>query len=179
MSILAKREDVQHLRALCVFAVVIFHLDSSFLPNGYLGVDFFFVISGFVVWPLMSSCVTAAGDLDWKKLKAFFRRRIFRLLPALGVVLGLFSLATFLLGMLEDHRSIAAQGIAALLVMANVEAYSQSQGSYFHPNPNPLLHTWSLSAEEQVYLLVATALVLSTLLLKRKVKFLMVCVGIL
>lgn len=179
MSILAKREDVQHLRALCVFAVVIFHLDSSFLPNGYLGVDFFFVISGFVVWPLMNSCVTAAGDLDWKKLKAFFRRRIFRLLPALGVVLGLFSLATFLLGMLEDHRSIAAQGIAALLVMANVEAYSQSQGSYFHPNPNPLLHTWSLSAEEQVYLLVATALVLSTLLLKRKVKFLMVHVGIL
>jgi hypothetical protein len=80
--------------------------------------------------------------------------------------------------MLEDHRSIAAQGIAALLMLANVEAYSQSQGSYFHPNPNPLLHTWSLSAEEQVYLLVATGVVLSTLLLRRRIKFLMVYIGI-
>lgn len=173
-----KRADVQHLRALAVFAVILFHLRSDFLPNGYLGVDYFFAISGFVVWPLISSCVTASGEMDWKQLRSFFRRRIYRLLPALGLVLGLFSIITFFLGMLEDHRHIAAQGIAALLILGNLEAYSQSQGSYFHPNPNALLHTWSLSAEEQVYLVVAATLVITTVLLKRKLKFLMVYVGI-
>ncbi len=178
MTISAKRDDIQHLRALAVFAVVLFHVNSSLLPNGYLGVDYFFAISGFVVWPLISSCVSESGKMDWKQLKMFFRRRIYRLLPALGFVLGCFTVVTLLFGMLEDHRHIAAQGIAAMLILGNLEAYSQSQGSYFHPNPNPLLHTWSLSAEEQVYLAVATTLIISTLIFKRKPKFLMAYLGI-
>lgn len=167
---LAKREDVQHLRAFAVMAVVIFHMNSHFLPNGYLGVDLFFVISGFVVWPLILACISNSGQILWKQLKYFLHRRIYRLLPAFGVTLAIFTIATFLVGMIEDHRHIAAQGISAVLMLANLEAYSQSQGTYFHPNPNPLLHTWSLSAEEQVYLIAVISVIIFSLITKKKSK---------
>jgi peptidoglycan/LPS O-acetylase OafA/YrhL len=149
------RKDIQALRGLAVLAVVLFHAKESYFPLGYLGVDVFFVISGFVVTPLIlrifSGQTTWAGRFS--NLRYFYKRRFFRLAPAMAVTL-LASVFTILfLGPTSDHERFAKQGIATLLLQGNLGAYRYS-GDYFSPNPNPLVHTWSLSVEEQIYLIL-------------------------
>lgn len=81
---LAYRHDIDGLRALAVTAVLLFHLGLSWAPGGYVGVDIFFVISGFLITGLIKKEIDATGRLDFR---AFYMRRIRRLLPALVVVL--------------------------------------------------------------------------------------------
>jgi peptidoglycan/LPS O-acetylase OafA/YrhL len=155
------RRDIQVLRGLAVLAVVLFHVKERFFPLGYLGVDVFFVISGFVVTPLIlrifTDQVNGGGRLS--NLKFFYKRRFYRLAPALAVTLTISAVTIFLLGPLVDHQRFARQGIATLLLAGNVGAYRYS-GDYFSPNPNPLLHTWSLSVEEQIYIFLPLILIL-------------------
>ena len=153
------RKDIQVLRGIAVAAVVLFHANADWFPLGYLGVDVFFVISGFVVTPLIIRIFideTTGGVLN--NLYSFYRRRIYRLAPALGVTLAISTIAIFLAGILEDHQRFARQGIATLLLLGNVGA-SRYSGDYFSPNPNPLVHTWSLSVEEQIYLFLPILLI--------------------
>ena len=148
------RRDIQSLRGLAVLSVVIFHNQEWLLPLGYLGVDVFFVISGFVVTPLVLRIYTTKSRADKiLELRKFFSRRFFRLAPALSVMFLFSSLFIFFLGNPEDHRRFATQGIASLFLVGNLGAYKYS-GNYFEPNPNPLVHTWSLSVEEQIYILL-------------------------
>lgn len=154
------RRDIQVLRGLAVLAVVLFHAKESYFPLGYLGVDVFFVISGFVVTPLILRIFTDhvnGGRLS--NLKFFYKRRFYRLAPALAVTLAIFAVLIFLLGPIGDHQRFARQGIATLLLVGNVGAYKYS-GDYFSPNPNPLVHTWSLSVEEQIYIILPLILML-------------------
>ena len=155
------RRDIQVLRGLAVLAVVLFHAGESYFPLGYLGVDVFFVISGFVVTPLIlrifTDQVNGGGRLS--KLRYFYMRRFYRLAPALAVVLTISAVTIFLVGPIEDHKRFARQGIATLLLAGNVGAYKYS-GDYFSPNPNPLVHTWSLSVEEQIYIFLPLILIL-------------------
>ena len=155
------RRDVQVLRGLAVLAVVLFHAKESYFPLGYLGVDIFFVISGFVVTPLIlrvfTDQVNGGGRLS--NLKIFYKRRFYRLAPALAVTLAISAVSIFLLGPISDHQRFARQGIATLLLVGNLGAYNYS-GDYFSPNPNPLVHTWSLSVEEQIYIFLPLILVL-------------------
>lgn len=142
------RKDIQILRGLAVLAVVLFHSYERTFPLGYLGVDVFFVISGFVVTPLILRIFTRTtfrGKIS--SLKYFYERRFYRLAPALTVTLVLSAIAILLLGPIVDHQKFARQGIATLLLLGNFGAYRYS-GDYFSPNPNPLIHTWSLSVEE-------------------------------
>ena len=153
------RGDLQALRGLAVLAVVLFHAYDSYFSLGYLGVDVFFVISGFVVTPLILRIFTeplnGAGRLS--SLRYFYKRRFFRLAPALAVML-IFSAATiFILGPITDHQKFSRQCIATLILAGNVGAYRYS-GDYFSPNPNPLVHTWSLSVEEQIYIFLPLVL---------------------
>jgi peptidoglycan/LPS O-acetylase OafA/YrhL len=147
------RLDIQVLRGLAVLAVVLFHAKADFIPSGFLGVDVFFVISGFVVTPLILRIFTQQTNRNkrLKLLKLFYRRRFYRLAPALTCTLVFSAILIFLLGPTSDHSRFAKQGIATLFLAGNIGAY-HFNGNYFNSNPNPLLHTWSLSVEEQIYI---------------------------
>ena len=144
------RDDLQIIRGLAVSAVVLFHLNEKMFSFGYLGVDCFFVISGYVVTPLIIKIFVGSESKTYN-LKYFFKRRFYRLAPALMVVLILSAVSIFLLASPVEHKRFASQGIATLLLIGNIGAYRYNS-DYFNPNPNPLVHTWSLSVEEQIYI---------------------------
>jgi len=155
------RRDIQVLRGLAVLAVVLFHANDDYFPLGYLGVDVFFVISGFVVTPLILRIFTdqTNGRGRLSNLRYFYKRRFYRLAPALAVTLLISAIPIFLLGPIGDHQFFARQGIATLLLVGNFGAYKYSGAGYFAPNPNPLVHTWSLSVEEQIYIFLPLILI--------------------
>ena len=140
------RGDIQVFRGIAVLAVVLFHFKESYFPLGYLGVDVFFVISGFVVTPLILRIFTDQENKEgrFSNLNSFYTRRFYRLAPALAVTLAISAISIFLLGPIDDHQRFALQGIATLLFVGNVGSYKYS-GDYFSPNTTPLVHTWSLS----------------------------------
>jgi len=155
------RKDIQVLRGIAVLSVVLFHANENYFPLGYLGVDVFFVISGFVVTPLIFRIFSdrSNGGSRFSNLIHFYVRRFYRLAPALALTLSLSAIAIFLFAPVSDHQRFAKQGIATLLLAGNLGAYRYS-GDYFSPNPNPLVHTWSLSVEEQIYILLPLAMML-------------------
>ena len=140
---------VDVLRAIAVLAVILNHLDSELLPMGYLGVDVFFVISGFIITKRYLS-----KDYSNKKefIKLFFEKRIRRLWPALftmviGVILIYFNFDLFFKTTLETS-GYALLGLSNIYFIFNSFDYFAQTSKY-----NPLLHTWSLGVEEQFYLL--------------------------
>jgi peptidoglycan/LPS O-acetylase OafA/YrhL len=157
------RNDVQVLRGFALLSVVCFHAFEAIFPNGYLGVDVFFLISGFVITPQIIE-IYAAQSGRAGRLKSFYIRRLYRLIPALGAIVGFSSVLMLLLGSPEDHERFARQGISTLLFGGNFGAYLYSQ-DYFSPNPNPLVHTWSLAVEQQFYIFLP--LILGLLLFKK------------
>jgi peptidoglycan/LPS O-acetylase OafA/YrhL len=166
-----RRLDIQVIRGLCVIAVVLFHLKPNFFPNGYLGVDSFFVISGFVVFPVILRIFESKRlSFVLGKMQSFYKVRFFRLAPALGIVLLFTTIIIFLVGPLQDLRFFSAQGIAAIFLLSNVQAARLSGDNYFQPNPNALLHTWSLSVEEQIYILFPIMMLLAAFLLGKKLR---------
>jgi peptidoglycan/LPS O-acetylase OafA/YrhL len=175
------RPDIQVLRGLAVLAVLLFHAKETYFPLGYLGVDVFFMISGYVVTPLILrifSDQTIGGRLS--NLREFFKRRFYRLAPALAVTLTISAVLIFLLGPIGDHHRFARQGISTLLLVGNVGAAKYS-GDYFSPNPNPLVHTWSLSVEEQIYIslpLVLIILLYNRRKIKKIVAVVLLCVSV-
>jgi len=148
-----KRSDIQVLRGIAVTSVLLYHANESLFPLGFAGVDVFFVVSGFVVTPLILGIFDSETSLSLCKIRLFnfYRRRFFRLAPALAVVLVISVALIFFLGPPDDHPRIARQAIATILILGNLGAYTYG-GNYFSPNPMPFVHTWSLSVEEQIYL---------------------------
>ncbi|MDP1712750.1 MAG: acyltransferase family protein [Candidatus Nanopelagicaceae bacterium] len=157
-----RRMDVQILRGVAVIAVLVFHAKESLFPWGFLGVDVFFVISGFVVMPLIVQVFSPDAPQEktsiLSRLRRFYRRRFYRLIPALGTTVAISALLIFLFLPSPEHGRFASLGISSLLLTGNFGAYKFSGGNYFLPNPNPLVHMWSLSAEEQVYILIPIVL---------------------
>lgn len=152
------RRDVQGLRGVAVLLVVAFHAGWA-MPGGYVGVDVFFVISGFVIGRRLVVELAETGTLD---LREFYARRARRLLPALAVC----TLVTILLSVLLLNpegplRFAAGTAVAASLFGANYYL-ARSGSGYFDPGDeaNPLLHTWSLSVEEQFYFVLPIGLML-------------------
>jgi peptidoglycan/LPS O-acetylase OafA/YrhL len=160
------RPEIDGLRALAVIAVLINHLNSEWLKGGYLGVDIFFVISGYVV---TASLVAREDGSLGRFLRQFYERRCRRLLPALiAMVLGVALVTGLVISPLEDTRIASLRtGITALFGLSNL--YLMKQGTnYFAADTqyNPYLHTWSLGVEEQYYLLWPLIILLSGLGLK-------------
>ena len=153
----AFREDVQGLRAVAVLAVVLFHAGIA-LPGGFVGVDVFFVVSGFVITRLLRHELETTGRIE---LRTFALRRIRRLLPPLAVLLAVVIPASLFLGPIDTQVIGLRTGVAASLFNANTYLSMIGDGYFVTATElNPLLHTWSLSVEEQFYLaLPATLLV--------------------
>lgn len=163
------RIDIQIIRGFALLSVLFFHAKASFFPLGYLGVDVFFVISGFVVTPLILNIFSDGNSFSKVKprLREFYKRRFLRLAPALSASI-LFSLILiFFLGSIQDHRKLLFQGVFSIFGIANIGAIYFS-GNYFAPHPNAFIHTWSLSVEEQFYLLLPFFLFLSYKVRNRK-----------
>lgn len=146
----AFRGDVEGLRAFCVLAVVLYHVSPEALPGGFLGVDMFFVISGFVITRLLIADHCAHGRI---RLLAFWERRIRRILPVAVLVLATTALAILAFPIL-DARTLARDLMAAALFYHNIRQMSRAV-DYLGapPETNPTLHYWSLAVEEQFYLL--------------------------
>jgi len=138
------------LRALAVVAVLLYHAGLAWIPGGFLGVEVFFVVSGYLITALLLAEVRERGRID---LKAFWVRHARRLLPALYLLLvaTLAFAVVFLPGEVAGLRSdaIAAFGYATnWYLLAGQESYFEAIG-----RPSPLLHLWSLAVEEQFYVL--------------------------
>ncbi len=144
-----RREDIEGLRAIAVAAVLLFHAGVPGLDGGYVGVDVFFVLSGFLITSLLVQERTSTGGIS---LAAFYSRRIRRLLPVSSLVAVLTLVASYV--WLEPIRVrsltsdiIATAGFASNLLFAHRGAdYLQSSFP-----PSPLQHYWSLAVEEQFY----------------------------
>ncbi len=159
-SSIVKDLRIQTLRGVSILGVLAFHLSNKF-PLGYLGVDIFFVISGFLMAPRIMRLIDTRENnpqFKYSELLNFFNKRFRRLSPALGFGLILTALATFLFADPHDLHRISMQGIFTIFLVGNIGAQRYA-GDYFQPNPIPLIHTWSLSAEEQIYILVPLLLI--------------------
>ncbi len=153
------RADIDGLRALAVISVVLFHADLGWVPGGFIGVDIFFVISGFLITRLLIQDFFR----ETFSIRAFYIRRVRRIFPALAAVV-LFSFATgfFIL----PANEFAALGDAAkgLAWFTSNHVFWNIKNNYWSQNllsTQPLLHTWSLAVEEQFYLLFPCLLAIS------------------
>lgn len=161
-----RRPDIQGLRAVAVLAVVAFHAGLP-LPGGFVGVDIFFVISGFVITQMLQREWMRSGHIS---LGRFYARRFRRLVPALALMVTVTAgAALVLLPPLQIAQVTASTGVGAMLVMANAIIALSTDG-YFEPaaESNPLLQTWSLSVEEQFYLAFPILLLVSWLIARRR-----------
>lgn len=148
LSSIAYRKDIDGLRAIAVLPVVFYHARLGIAPGGFVGVDIFFVISGY----LIGSILLKEIDDGTFTLLGFYERRVRRIVPALTIVLVASTLAAFLILMPEELKTFG-KGLAATVVFgSNIHFYGISD--YFAPQSNelPLLHTWSLAVEEQFYI---------------------------
>lgn len=144
------QRHIDGLRAVAVLSVVFFHYGQPAFGGGFVGVDVFFVISGYLISNLILGEISGTGDFSFKR---FYIRRIRRLFPALAVTLVfslVFAVALFSPEQLQNYgRSLAA----AVFSISNIQFWMES--GYFDNDGHlkPLLHTWSLSVEEQFYLI--------------------------
>lgn len=143
------RPDIDTLRAAAVLSVIVFHIEKNWLPGGFLGVDIFFVISGFLMTAILLREMSGGGGRF--SLKAFYIRRIKRILPAFFAVLAATLIGGFFLFTKDDFFLLWKSALTALGFASNL--YFARGKDYFAPaqEEKPLLHIWSLSVEEQFY----------------------------
>src|SRR6188768_2722165 len=150
------RSDIQALRGIAVLLVIVQHARDGLIDAGYLGVDIFFVVSGFLITGLLSRAI-ADGSFRFGE---FYFRRAKRLLPAAYVSFALTAVGAAFLLDLREWQDFSRQLAGAVTFTANFVLWRQT--GYFEGAAalKPLLHVWSLSVEEQFYLLAPAAMVL-------------------
>lgn len=150
MSSITYRPEIDGLRAVAVLGVVIFHFAPSLLPGGFLGVDVFFVISGFLIASIVLK-ERAEGTFSYVN---FWARRIRRILPALLFMVGVTMLVGWLILFPPNFKLLAQQSMGTLTFHANHVILGLTNGYWGNAAESlPLLHTWSLAVEEQFYVL--------------------------
>jgi peptidoglycan/LPS O-acetylase OafA/YrhL len=142
------REDIDWLRAIAVLAVVAFHFEAPAVFGGFVGVDIFFVISGFLITGIIQSELQT-GSFSFAR---FYERRVRRLLPALYAMVALTAIPSFHY-LLTSERQEFFRSIAAVVTFTSNFFFWFQTGYFDHAAvEKPLLHTWSLAVEEQFYL---------------------------
>jgi peptidoglycan/LPS O-acetylase OafA/YrhL len=162
------RKEIQFLRAVAVTLVVLSHLDIGKFSGGFVGVDMFFVVSGFVIGLTMVNEQTSTGKVS---LKRFFERRFFRIYPPLAfMVIGASAYAYVVLAFDRSQDFFIQQARAALFSYGNF-FFMFHKMDYFLQDANStfFLHTWSLGLEEQFYFLLPIFIVLLAVLGRRKI----------
>jgi peptidoglycan/LPS O-acetylase OafA/YrhL len=145
--------EIQGLRAIAIIAVLLFHFFPKFFPNGFLGVDIFFVISGFLITKFLSDKDATAWD--------FYKRRMLRILPAITLLLTFNICAGYFLYSSNLKDNLVNNIWASAFFTNNL--YLNSLNSYFSPDSkyNSLLHLWSLAVEAQFYLIAPLVMIVT------------------
>jgi peptidoglycan/LPS O-acetylase OafA/YrhL len=158
------RADINGLRALAVIAVVVFHFSSAALPGGFVGVDVFFAISGYLMTGIIMSA-RQAGNFSYKK---FLLARIRRIVPALAAVCLLVISISYAILDPKTYAALAGHVRDSLLFFSNITY--ESEAGYFDEGARTkfLLHSWSLSVEWQFYLLYPLTLLILLKILSKK-----------
>ena len=147
------RADIDGLRAIACLAVVLYHAFPDYLPGGFIGVDIFFVISGYLISSILYRHLFNQDDPGKVHIVDFYSRRVRRIFPALILVL----VTTFVLGTVllypSEFKLVLKHIIGDSTYVSNFILYKEA-GDYFDVNSKfkPLLHLWSLGVEEQFYL---------------------------
>jgi len=150
------REDIDGLRAIAVLAVVFYHAGLKYFSGGYVGVDVFFVISGFLITGII------AREIRENKftLAGFYERRVRRIYPAVFALIAFVLAASAYLYGAQDFKNISRSAAANTIFLSNMLFWRES-GYFEAPSTlKPLLHTWSLSVEEQFYIFFPLLMVL-------------------
>lgn len=149
----AYRADIDGLRAVAVLSVMLYHLNGAYLPGGFVGVDVFFVISGFVV---TASLAQSQARSFSEFITSFYARRLARIVPALvttllvsSFVATLFIPKAWLSDLNQETARYAYFGLSNWVLQRNSDFYFAPRAEF-----NPYTHTWSLGVEEQFYLIV-------------------------
>lgn len=150
------RADIDGLRAIAVAAVVLFHAGAP-VPGGFVGVDVFFVISGY----LITSLVAADLDADRFSIAGFWERRIRRIWPASLVVIAASLVAGWFVLLPRDYRAVGTAAVAQVAILSNVSSWIKTDYFAEWAELDPLLHMWSLSVEEQFYLVLPVLMMLA------------------
>ncbi len=158
------RPDIEGLRALAVLIVVGFHAKIPGFTGGFVGVDVFFVLSGYLITWILVNEAELKGSVD---LKRFYARRARRLLPAMAVLLAVTLVVTLFLYAPFEQKELARTWASTALYVSNLD-FASSALDYHGAaaETNPLLHTWSLSVEEQFYLVWPWLLLLGLRMLR-------------
>ncbi len=153
------RSDIDGLRALAVLPVIFYHADISFFSGGFVGVDIFFVISGYLITKII---IKDLNNENFSYLY-FLERRIRRILPALLFIIILTIPVSFLLLTANDLIKFYDSISSIIFFSSNIFFWRDIDGGYFSTNTEiiPLIHTWSLAVEEQFYLLYPFFLIFS------------------
>ena len=169
-----RRDDIQVLRAVAVIGVIGYHYFPSIVKNGYLGVDLFFLISGFVI----TSLIVRAKSEDRLSYSSFIYGRIRRLFPALIFVTAASTLVALILLDADQLRQYAISAISALTYTSNFY-FSFTSSDYWAPEASfsPLLHTWSLGVEQFFYIFYPLLFIFIISIKKRL--FYLACIGLL
>jgi peptidoglycan/LPS O-acetylase OafA/YrhL len=158
------RRDIEGLRAVAILGVVLYHAHVGALPGGYVGVDVFFVISGFLITDLLWRELTGTGRLSFA---GFYGRRMRRLLPASFLVLAATAIASYFIMSPLAARSALKDGLACAFYVGNYH-FALAQTNYLSSTaPSPFQQYWSLGVEEQFYLLWPGLLLLASLVWHR------------
>ena len=149
MTGIAYRPEIDGLRALAVLPIVLFHVGAEWIPGGFVGVDVFFVISGYLITAI---CLKEIGEGRFS-LAGFYRRRAVRILPALLAMLAIVLAYAVWRFLPQRMESVAAEVRAASLFFANIHYWRATDYFGAPAVTTMLLHTWSLGVEEQFYIL--------------------------
>lgn len=151
------RPEIDGLRSIAVLAVVLYHFGLPGLSGGFVGVDVFFVLSGFLIGGILWSELIETGRI---RLGAFYLRRIRRLAPAYFVMAAVSFILAWIVLLPFEFRAFGKALIAATVYLSNVHFYREAGYFDIGAEDKVLLHTWSLAVEEQFYIVLPFALLL-------------------
>jgi peptidoglycan/LPS O-acetylase OafA/YrhL len=143
------RPDIEGLRAIAILAVIACHAKVPYLQGGFVGVDIFFVLSGYLITGLLIKEISESGKINFL---GFYAKRLKRLLPGLALMIAITSIAAYFILPPPDQIPQSRAALSAILWLSNI-GFILSDSNYFDPvTINLFQHTWSLSVEEQFYL---------------------------